>query len=58
MFCRETEQDWDTELADDVKGECSEKYGPVTAIKVIKESQVRIPRATPSTFVLITLLSD
>lgn len=40
--CRETEQDWDTVLADDVKDECSEKYGPVTAIKVIKESQVGI----------------
>lgn len=38
--CRETERNWDQELADDVKGECEEKYGPVEAIKVEKESQV------------------
>jgi len=38
----ETEQDWDTDLGEDVKGECEEKYGPVTAIKVIKDSQGEI----------------
>jgi hypothetical protein len=37
---RETERDWDKDLADDVKGECEEKYGPVDAIKVEKETQV------------------
>lgn len=38
----ETEQDWDTELAADVKDECADKYGPVVAIKVIKDSQGEI----------------
>ena len=37
---RETERDWDKDLAEDVKGECEGKYGPVTAIKVEKETQV------------------
>ncbi|KAG6842235.1 hypothetical protein C0991_000205 [Blastosporella zonata] len=37
----ETERDWDKDLAEDVKGECEEKYGPVEAIKVEKETQVR-----------------
>jgi RNA-binding protein 23/39 len=37
---RETERDWDKDLAEDVKGECEEKYGPVEAIKVEKETQV------------------
>ena len=36
----ETERDWDKELAEDVKNECEEKYGPVSFIKVEKESQV------------------
>jgi len=36
---RETEQDWDKDLAEDVKGECENKYGPVTAIKVEKDTQ-------------------
>ena len=36
------ERDWDKDLADDVKGECEEKYGPVDRIKVVKESQVMI----------------
>jgi hypothetical protein len=40
MYSRETGRDWDKELADDVKGECEEKYGTVEAIKVEKESQV------------------
>jgi RNA-binding protein 39 len=35
----ETERDWDTDLADDVKGECEDKYGRVDAIKVEKDSQ-------------------
>ncbi|EHS64385.1 hypothetical protein PGT21_004583 [Puccinia graminis f. sp. tritici] len=34
----ETEQGWDIELRDDVKGECEEKYGPVLAIAIEKES--------------------
>ncbi|KAF9512887.1 hypothetical protein BS47DRAFT_1393771 [Hydnum rufescens UP504] len=38
----ETEQDWDKELAEDVKGECASKYGPVVNIKVIRESQGEI----------------
>ncbi|KIJ68490.1 hypothetical protein HYDPIDRAFT_24760 [Hydnomerulius pinastri MD-312] len=38
----ETERDWDKELADDVKGECEEKYGKVDAIKVEKDSQGEI----------------
>ena len=37
---RETERDWDKDLAEDVKGECENKYGPVLAIKVEKETQV------------------
>ena len=41
IYHRETERDWDRELADDVKGECQEKYGKVEAIKVEKETQVR-----------------
>jgi hypothetical protein len=37
---RETERDWDKELAEDVKGECEDKYGKVEAIKIEKETQV------------------
>jgi RNA-binding protein 23/39 len=40
---RETERDWDKDLAEDVKGECEDKYGKVEAIKVEKETQVRTP---------------
>jgi RNA-binding protein 39 len=39
---RETERDWDKDLADDVKSECQEKYGKVEYIKVERESQVRL----------------
>ena len=39
---RETERDWDKDLAEDVKGECESKYGHVLAIKVEKESQARL----------------
>ncbi|KAK1233049.1 Phosphatidylinositol-3-phosphatase SAC1 [Marasmius sp. AFHP31] len=35
----ETERDWDKDLAEDVKGECEEKYGKVEAIKIEKETQ-------------------
>jgi len=44
MFDPEEEsgRDWDKELAEDVKGECEEKYGKVEAIKVEKESQGEI----------------
>ncbi|KAF8168137.1 hypothetical protein B0H34DRAFT_792777 [Crassisporium funariophilum] len=38
----ETERDWDKDLAEDVKGECESKYGPVSAIKVEKETQGEI----------------
>ncbi|KAF8642255.1 hypothetical protein AX16_009530 [Volvariella volvacea WC 439] len=38
----ETERDWDKELAEDVRNECSEKYGRVEAIKVEKDSQGEI----------------
>lgn len=34
----ETERDWDTELAADVKEECQAKYGPVEKIFVDKDS--------------------
>jgi len=38
----ETDADWDKELAEDVKGECETKYGPVDRIKVERESQGEI----------------
>lgn len=38
---RETDRDWDKDLAEDVKGECEEKYGRVEGIKIEKETQVR-----------------
>lgn len=38
----ETDADWDKELAEDVKGECEVKYGPVDRIKVERESQGEI----------------
>ncbi|GAA5874628.1 hypothetical protein JCM8547_003942 [Rhodosporidiobolus lusitaniae] len=38
----ETERDWDTDLAEDVKGECENKYGKVVDIYVLKESQGEI----------------
>lgn len=37
---RESEPDWDTDLAEDVKGECQSKYGSVIHIKVEKDSEV------------------
>ena len=39
---RESERDWDKDLAEDVKGECEEKYGKVEFIKIERESQVCI----------------
>lgn len=36
----ETERDWDLELRDDVKSEVETKYGKVSDIFVVKESQV------------------
>jgi RNA-binding protein 23/39 len=42
FFDRETDADWDKELAEDVKGECESKYGPVDRIKVEKETQVKL----------------
>lgn len=38
QICRETERDWDKDLADEVRGECEDKYGKVEAIKVDKDS--------------------
>jgi len=38
----ETGRDWDRELAEDVKGECEEKYGKIESIKVERESQGEI----------------
>ena len=37
----ETERDWDIDLRDDVKSEVESKYGKVSEIFVVKESQVR-----------------
>ena len=42
VFFRESDADWDKELAEDVKGECEVKYGPVDRIKVERESQVKL----------------
>jgi hypothetical protein len=39
VFCRETEPDWDTDIAADVKDEAG-KYGPVLHIFVDKNSKV------------------
>ncbi|CAO1615485.1 unnamed protein product [Sympodiomycopsis kandeliae] len=36
----ETEADWDTDLSEDVKGECSSKYGNVELCHVEKDSSV------------------
>lgn len=38
----ETEPNWDTDLRDDVRGECDFKYGKVVDIFVVKESAVRL----------------
>ncbi|TFK57122.1 splicing factor, CC1-like protein [Heliocybe sulcata] len=38
----ETERDWDKDLAEDVKGECEGRYGPIEAIKVERESEGEI----------------
>ncbi|KAF7792635.1 hypothetical protein EIP86_003732 [Pleurotus ostreatoroseus] len=38
----ESERDWDKDLAEDVKGECEEKYGKVEFIKIERESQGEI----------------
>ncbi|KZP31396.1 splicing factor, CC1-like protein [Athelia psychrophila] len=38
----ETERDWDKELAEEVRAECEDKYGPVSGIKVEKETQGEI----------------
>ena len=35
---RETERDWGKDLAEEVKGECEERYGKVEAIKVDEDS--------------------
>jgi len=38
----ETERNWDKELAEEVRAECEDKYGPVAGIKVEKETQGEI----------------
>lgn len=38
---RETDRNWDLDLAEDVKGEVERQYGPVKRIKVDKMSRVR-----------------
>jgi hypothetical protein len=38
VCCRETEDNWEAEIADDVGGECS-KYGPVQHVYVDKNSR-------------------
>ena len=38
LCCRETEENWEAEIADDVGGECS-KYGPVQHVYVDKNSR-------------------
>lgn len=38
---RETERNWDLDLAEDIKGEVESKYGTVKRIKVDKMSAVR-----------------
>lgn len=45
----ETERDWDLELAEDVKGECEDKYGKVLDIYVVKESKVSLSPFTVGT---------
>lgn len=40
---RETERNWDLDLADDIKGEVEAKYGAVDKLKVEKNSAVRLP---------------
>lgn len=38
----ETERNWDLDMAEDVKGEVENKYGPVKRIKVDKMSRVSL----------------
>lgn len=40
-FNRETEHNWEKDLAEEVKQECEGQYGKVEAIKVEKDSQAR-----------------
>ena len=51
MLFRETERDWDKDLADDVKEECEGKFGAVEAIKVEKDTQVCFSTAYPALLV-------
>lgn len=44
MMNRETDRNWDLDLAEDVKGEVERQYGPVKRIKVDKMSRVRPSR--------------
>lgn len=39
----ETERNWDLDMAEDIKGEVEDKYGPVKKIKVDKMSRVSLP---------------
>jgi len=40
LMTRETERNWDLDLAEDIKGEVESKYGTVKRIKVDKMSAV------------------
>lgn len=40
LVSSETERDWDRDLAEDVKGECEDKYGRVEFIMVERDSEV------------------
>ena len=45
VLCRETEPDWDKEISDDVKEECSKFGGAVLHIYVDRNSRVSfLPR--------------
>ena len=52
MSNRETEANWEKELAEDVKQECEVQYGKVEAIQVEKDSEAR------SVVLCLTKLAD
>lgn len=44
---RETERNWDLDMAEDIKTEVENRYGPVKKIKVDKMSRVSSPSPSP-----------
>ena len=48
----------DDELKDEVKGECSEKYGPVTKCVVYEETGKAVPEEAVRIFVQFTNFED